>query len=116
MSEATPTVDAMPVVQPTLEDLGTPLREVTFVVVDLETTGGSAHESAITEIGAVKIRGGEELGRFQTLVNPGAPIPAFIQVLTGISDALVARAPRIDTVLPAFLEFARGSVLVAPRT
>ncbi len=103
----------MPVVQPTLEDLGTALREVTFVVVDLETTGGSAHESAITEIGAVKVRGGEELGRFQTLVNPGAPIPAFIQVLTGISDALVARAPRIDTVLPAFLEFARGAVLVA---
>ena len=113
MSEATRTVSVMPVVQPTLQDLGTPLREVTFVVVDLETTGGSAHESAITEIGAVKIRGGEELGRFQTLVNPGAPIPAFIQVLTGISDALVARAPRIDTVLPAFLEFARGSVLVA---
>ena len=56
----------MPVVQPTLEDLGTALREVTFVVVDLETTGGSAHESAITEIGAVKARGGEELGRFQT--------------------------------------------------
>ena len=61
----------------------------------------------------LRSRGGEELGRFQTLVNPGAPIPAFIQVLTGISDALVARAPRIDTVLPAFLEFARGAVLVA---
>ena len=95
------------------EDLGTPLREVTFVVVDLETTGGSPHESAITEVGAVKLRGGEVIGEFSTLVNPGAPIPAFIQVLTGISSAMVATAPRIETVLPAFLEFARGAVLVA---
>ncbi|MGB2700179.1 MAG: DEDD exonuclease domain-containing protein [Candidatus Phosphoribacter baldrii] len=103
----------MHAVQATLDDLGTPLREVTFVVVDLETTGGSAHECAITEVGAVKVRGGEVLGEFQTLVNPGSSIPAFIQVLTGISDSMVAQAPRIDTVLPAFLEFARGSVLVA---
>ena len=103
----------MQAVQGTLDDLGTPLREVTFVVVDLETTGGSAHECAITEVGAVKVRAGEVLGEFQTLVNPGSPIPAFIQVLTGISDSMVAHAPRIDTVLPAFLEFARGAVLVA---
>ncbi len=103
----------MRMVQGTLDDLGTPLRDVTFVVVDLETTGGSPGECAITEVGAVKVRGGEVLGEFQTLVNPGAAIPAFIQVLTGISDAMVAQAPRIDTVLPAFLEFARGAVLVA---
>ncbi|HQH89522.1 MAG TPA: DEDD exonuclease domain-containing protein [Dermatophilaceae bacterium] len=103
----------MHAVQGTLDDLGTPLHAVTFVVVDLETTGGSANECAITEVGAVKVRGGEVLGEFQTLVNPGSPIPAFIQVLTGISDGMVAQAPRIDTVLPAFLEFARGSVLVA---
>ncbi|HOF63239.1 MAG TPA: exonuclease domain-containing protein, partial [Dermatophilaceae bacterium] len=95
------------------EDLGTPLHEVTFVVVDLETTGGSPHESAITEVGAVKLRGGDVIGEFSTLVNPGAPIPPFIQVLTGISSAMVATAPRIETVLPAFLEFARGAVLVA---
>ncbi|HRC11270.1 MAG TPA: exonuclease domain-containing protein, partial [Dermatophilaceae bacterium] len=63
----------MHAVQATLDDLGTPLREVTFVVVDLETTGGSAHECAITEVGAVKVRGGEVLGEFQTLVNPGSP-------------------------------------------
>ena len=103
----------MHAVQGTLDDLGTPLHAVTFVVVDLETTGGSANECAITEVGAVKVRGGEVLGEFQTLVNPGSPIPAFIQVLTGISDGMVAQAPRIDAVLPAFLEFARGSVLVA---
>ncbi|HRW17867.1 MAG TPA: DEDD exonuclease domain-containing protein [Dermatophilaceae bacterium] len=100
-------------IQATFDDLGTPLHDVTFVVVDLETTGGSAGECAITEVGAVKVRGGEVLGELQTLVNPGTAIPAFIQVLTGITDGMVATAPRIDTVLPAFLEFARGSVLVA---
>ncbi len=103
----------MHAVQGTLDELGTALREVTFVVVDLETTGGSPNDSAITEIGAVKVRGGVVLGEFQTLVNPGTPIPTFIQVLTGISDGMVAHAPQIDTVIPAFLEFARGSVLVA---
>jgi DNA polymerase-3 subunit epsilon len=100
-------------VQGTLDELGTPLAEVTFVVVDLETTGGSPAGAHITEIGAVKIRGGEVLGEFQTLVNPGEPIPAFIAVLTGITDQMVAGSPRIDSVLPAFLEFARHSVLVA---
>ncbi len=100
-------------VQGTLDSLGTPLAEVTFVVVDLETTGGSAETSQITEVGAVKVRGGEVLGEFQTLVNPQEPIPPFIAVLTGITDTMVAGSPRMATVLPAFLEFARGSVLVA---
>ncbi len=100
-------------VQGTLDELGTPLAEVTFVVVDLETTGGSPMGSRITEVGAVKIRGGEVLGEFQTLVNPAEPIPAFISVLTGITDQMVADSPRIASVLPAFLEFARHSVLVA---
>lgn len=97
-----------------LDDLGRPLHEVTFTVVDLETTGGSpAGGSMITEIGAVKVRGGEVLGEFQTLVNPHAAIPPFIAVLTGITDAMVASAPPIESALPAFLEFAAGSVLVA---
>jgi len=100
-------------VQASFDDLGTPLSDVTFVVVDLETTGGSPQTCAITEIGAVKVRGGEVLGEFQTLVNPMTDIPPFIAVLTGITDAMVASAPRIDTVLPSFLEWARGSVLVA---
>ena len=100
-------------VQGTFDELGTPLRDVTFVVVDLETTGGSPLSCAITEIGAVKVRGGEVLGEFQTLVNPGEPIPAFIAVLTGITDTMVAPAPRIGAVLPAFAEFCRGTVLVA---
>ncbi len=100
-------------VQPTLDDLGTPLRDVTFVVVDLETTGGSPAGAGITEIGAVKVRGGEVLGEFQTLVDPGVPVPAFVARLTGITSSMVATAPRIEAVLPSFLEFARDAVLVA---
>lgn len=90
-----------------------PLHTTTFVVVDLETTGGSVHDSEITEIGAVKVRGGEVLGEFGTLVRPTSSIPPFVQVLTGITDAMVASAPPIAAVLPAFLEFADGAVLVA---
>src|SRR4051812_49525009 len=100
-------------VQGTLDDLGTPLADVTFVVVDLETTCGSPKDSAITEIGAVKVRGGAVLGEFQTLVDPGCEIPPYISVLTGITSMMVAAAPRIGAVLPGFLEFARGAVLVA---
>src|SRR3954452_4201426 len=100
--------------QRTFDDLGRPLRDITFCVVDLETTGGSASAgSLITEVGAVKVRGGEVLGEFQTLVNPHQAIPAFIAVLTGITDSMVASAPRIEQVLPQFLEFAHGCVLVA---
>ncbi|MGZ4650525.1 MAG: DEDD exonuclease domain-containing protein [Kineosporiaceae bacterium] len=99
--------------QVSIDELGTPLAEVTFVVVDLETTGGSPADSAITEIGAVKVRGGQVLGEFQTLVDPGREIPPYISVLTGITTAMVVAAPRIASVLPSFLEFARGAVLVA---
>ncbi|MDX6375416.1 MAG: polymerase subunit epsilon [Nocardioidaceae bacterium] len=100
--------------QRSFDELGRPLRDLTFTVVDLETTGGSAEAgSMITEIGAVKVRGGEVLGEFQTLVNPRAEIPPFIAVLTGISNAMVADAPPVESALPAFLEFAAGTILVA---
>lgn len=100
--------------QRSFDELGRRLSDMTFCVVDLETTGGSAQGgSMITEIGAVKVRGGEVLGEFQTLVDPHTEIPPFIAVLTGISNAMVAGAPSIDSALPAFLEFARGCVLVA---
>jgi DNA polymerase-3 subunit epsilon len=89
------------------------LFATTFVVVDLETTGGAPEDAGITEIGAVKICGGEELGEFGTLVNPGVPVPPFITVLTGITEAMLAPAPRLAEVLPAFLEFAQGAVWVA---
>jgi DNA polymerase-3 subunit epsilon len=94
------------------DDLGTPLHEVTFCVIDLETTGGSADRHGITEVGAVKLRGGECLGTFQTLVNPGQPVPPSITVLTGITQAMVLPAPPIEQVLPSLLEFAAGSVIV----
>ncbi|WP_082393016.1 DEDD exonuclease domain-containing protein [Nocardia arizonensis] len=95
------------------DELDTPLYDVTFVVVDLETTGTSPDRDAITEIGAVKVRGGEVLGEFATLVDPGVPIPPAVVHVTGITTAMVAAAPRIEAVLPGFLEFAAGSVLVA---
>ncbi|HLS03905.1 MAG TPA: DEDD exonuclease domain-containing protein [Actinomycetales bacterium] len=99
--------------QQTFDDLGLTLAQATFVVFDLETTGGSATKSHITEIGAVKIRGGEVLGEFQTLVNPRVPIPPSITLLTGITDSMVVSAPGIEAVLPAFTEFIRGAILVA---
>lgn len=101
-----------PILQPRLTDLGEPLNAITFCVVDLETTGGGPADT-ITEIGAVKVRGGEVLGEFQTLVNPQVHIPAMIAVLTGITDQLVAASPKLPQVLPSFLEFAAGCVLVA---
>ena len=99
-------------IQTTLDE-GIPLSEVTFCVVDLETTGGSPKDCRITEVGAVTYRGGERLGVFQALVDPGASIPPFIAQLTGISDQLVTGEPPIEEVLPAFCEFARGAVFVA---
>lgn len=101
-------------IQTSFDDLGRRLDDVTFCVVDLETTGGSAAKGAkITEIGAVLVHGGSVVGEFQTLVNPDEKIPAFITVLTGITDQMVIDAPRIADVLPSFLQFATGAVLVA---
>ncbi|MCW2685943.1 MAG: exonuclease, polymerase epsilon subunit family, partial [Mycobacterium sp.] len=112
-------VDAvLNVAGPAAPEADVSLRETTFVIVDLETTGGRAtgdpqHCDAITEIGAVKVRGGAVLGELATLVDPGRAIPPQIVQLTGITTAMLCDAPRIDTVLPAFLEFSRGAVLVA---
>jgi DNA polymerase-3 subunit epsilon len=100
-------------IQGRLDDLGTPLVDVEFVVLDLETTGGSPANDRITEVGAVKIRGGEVLGTFQTLVNPGVSIPPLISALTGITDPMVADEEPIEVVLPCLLEFIGRAVLVA---
>lgn len=94
------------------DELDTPLCEVTFCVLDLETTGMSAAGDAITEVGAVKVRGGECLGTLQTLINPDAPIPGFISGLTGITESMVVPAPSVNEVLPALVEFVGGAVLV----
>ena len=105
--------NARPPHQPSFADLGTPLHRVTFVIVDLETTGGSPRDSRITEFGAVKVCAGEILGEFQSLVDPGHSIPASISALTGITNAMVSQRPPVEAVLPTFLEFCRGSALVA---
>ena len=102
----------MTLTQRSFADLGTHLSEVTFCVLDLETTGGSPADCEITEIGALLFQGGEPAGTFQTLVNPGAPIPPFITILTGITQAMVIEAPPIDEALPAFLEFLGSAVIV----
>jgi len=96
-----------------LPDLTVSLAAVTFVVVDLETTGGSPAADRITEFGAVKVHGGQVLAEFASLVDPGVAIPSSIAWLTGITDDLVALRPPVEAVLPAFLEFCRGAVLVA---
>ena len=98
--------------QPQIFDTGRALVDVQFCVVDLETTGSTASD-AITEIGAVRVRGGDVTGEFQTLVNPRVGIPPLISVLTGITNSMVAGAPGLAEALPSFLEFARGCVLVA---
>jgi DNA polymerase-3 subunit epsilon len=103
----------MQAIQPSFDDLGVPLSEVAFACVDLETTGGAPPDSRITEIGAVVYRGGERLRVFDTLVDPGVPVPRFITHLTGIDDTLLRDAPPVEAVLPSLVEFLRGTVFVA---
>ncbi|MDR2895632.1 MAG: DEDD exonuclease domain-containing protein [Propionibacteriaceae bacterium] len=98
--------------QSSIDDVDRPLDQVLFCVIDLETTG-TGPEARITEIGAVKVQGGEILGQFQTLVNPEMPIPEFITSLTGITNEQVADAPTIAAVFPSLMEFCRGAVMVA---
>ena len=87
--------------------------EIEFAVIDLETTGWSPGAAAITEIAAVRVRGGRRQGEFASLVNPGVPVPPGIEDLTGISDWMLAAAPNLPAVLPGLLDFADGCVLVA---
>jgi DNA polymerase III epsilon subunit family exonuclease len=95
----------------------TSLQQTTFVIVDLETTGSSPKKgAAITEIGAIKVKSGQQHGEFKSFVNPLTPIPEYITQMTGITDLMLAKAPVIDEILPAFLEFAGDStqsILVA---
>ena len=85
----------------------------TFVVFDLETTGLSTNVHKIIEIGAVKVADGKIVDRFSRFVNPKVPIPFAIEELTKIRDDMVIGEPEIDFVLPEFMEFCRGCVMVA---
>ena len=84
-----------------------------FVVFDIETTGFSPEKNKIIEIGAVKVEKGVITDKFSTFVNPDVPIPFEIEQLTGINDNMVLPAPKIDVILPQFLEFCEGCSLVA---
>jgi DNA polymerase III subunit epsilon len=90
-----------------------PIAVYDIVVVDVETTGWLPAEAALTEIGAVRLNGGELTGEFSSLVRPRSPIPAEIRELTGITDDMVRLAPATATVMRAFLAFADGCMLVA---
>jgi DNA polymerase III subunit epsilon len=98
--------------QLTLDDLGAPLADVTFCVIDIETTGASYKTCGITEIAAAKFRGGACIGEFQTLINPGVEIPPMITFLTSITTAMVLPAPKVESVLESLREFVRDSVIV----
>ena len=89
------------------------MTELEFAVIDLETTGWSPGAAGITEMAAVRVRGGRRMGEFASLVNPGIPVPPGIEDLTGICDQMLATAPRLPAVLPGLLNFADGCVLVA---
>jgi DNA polymerase-3 subunit epsilon len=93
--------------------LRVPLDEARFVVVDLETTGGRAAPGSIIEIGAYRMEGRRIAESFQSLVRPRMRIPRFIAGLTSITDEMVAGAPPIEEVLPAFREFLGDAVMVA---
>jgi DNA polymerase-3 subunit epsilon len=97
----------------TFDVLARPLADASFVVVDLETTGGAAGGEGIIEIGAVRVEGGRLADAFVTLVDPRRPIPPFVTRLTGIDEDMVAGAPPLAEALPRFLEFAGDRVLVA---
>lgn len=84
-----------------------------FVVFDIETTGFSAVNDRIIEIGAVKVEGGRIVDRYSTFVNPERPIPFEIEKLTGIHDGMVEDAEVIEDVLPKFMEFCQDCIMVA---
>lgn len=85
----------------------------TYVVFDIETTGFSPDVNHIIEIGAVKVENGKIVDRFSSFVNPKVPIPYRIEELTHINDSMVIDAPAIDVVLPQFLSFCKGCIMVA---
>ena len=88
------------------------LDEIEFVIVDTETTGLRPGSHRVIEVAGVRIRGGEVLGSYQSLLNPGVRIPTFIAQFTGISQEMVATAPKSHEVLPEFLRFVEGAIVV----
>jgi len=83
-----------------------------FVVIDLETTGLDPERHRIIEIAALKVEGGEVKDLYQTLVNPGVPLPFYIQKLTGIDEKMLSLAPDLDRVLPVLWDLVKGLPVV----
>lgn len=96
------------VINPKGQDLNTE-----YIVFDIETTGLSQKKNKIIEIGAVKVKDGEEIDRFSEFINPEGPIPYSIEQLTSITDEMVMHAPTVDVILPKFLEFCGDDIVVA---
>ena len=95
------------------KDKGQTLKDTTFCVFDLETTGTSFRTDKITEVGIMKIKNGEVIDSFSSFVNPERPIPFKVQEITNITDDMVKDAPKIEEIMPKILEFFKDSVLVA---
>lgn len=89
------------------------IAEMDYVVIDLETTGTKCAQNRVTEIGAYRVENGQITEEFQTLINPETPIPIFITELTGISDAMVADAPRFRDIASDLLNFIDDAVIIA---
>jgi len=89
------------------------LKELDFVVVDVEATGAKTPPNRLIELGAYRIRAGRIVDKFLSLVNPEIPIPRFVIALTGISNEMVKAAPKFSEVAPRWLDFVNDSVLVA---
>lgn len=89
------------------------LKDLDFVVVDVEATGAKTPPNRLIELGAYRIRGGRIVDKFMSLVNPEIPIPRFVASLTGISNDMVRNAPVFADVAPQWLDFVSDSVLVA---
>ncbi|SDH38831.1 DNA polymerase-3 subunit alpha [Pseudobutyrivibrio sp. 49] len=98
--------------RPVTNDKGQSLHDE-FVVFDIETTGFNPRTCKIIEIGAVKFKDGQIVDYFSEFINPKVPIPYRITELTSITDDMVLDAPTIDVILPKFMDFCKGSVLVA---
>jgi DNA polymerase III epsilon subunit family exonuclease len=89
------------------------LSEIDFVVLDVEAIGARGVPARIIELGAYHVRSGQILNEFQSLIDPGVPLPRFIATLTGITDEMLKGAPKFSAVVDAWLEFAGDAVLVA---
>jgi len=90
-----------------------PLKDLDFVVVDVEAIGGRSMPARVIEIGAYRVRNGEIRDEYQTLVNPELPMPRFLSMFTGITDEMLVSAPRFKEIAESWLDFAGDSVLVA---